>query len=153
MEVKAIAKNIRMSAKKARLVVDVIRGKHVEDALSQLMFINKRAVGPIQKVLNSAIANAENNFNLNRKDLIVRVAKVDEGFTLKRWMPRAFGRATPIRKRACHITVAVGLPKGAKNEEALVEKKVEQKAEKPEVSKVKKNTEKKTEVKKEKETK
>ena len=130
MEVKAVAKNVRMSAKKARLVVDVIRGKQVDDALHQLMFINKRAVGPIEKVLKSAIANAEHNLNLKKSDLIVTVAKVDEGFTMKRWMPRAFGRATPIRKRTCHITVAVGVSgdnaKTAKKEKA-VEKKEETK--------------------------
>lgn len=148
MEVKAVAKNIRMSAKKARLVVDVIRGKQVDDALSQLMFINKRAVGPIQKTLNSAIANAEHNFNLNKKDLIVKVAKVDEGFTMKRWMPRAFGRATPIRKRTCHVTIAVGMPTDKKDkvEAVKTEKKVEKsdaKKDTQEVSKSKKSEDKK----------
>lgn len=108
MEVKAVAKNIRMSAKKVRLVVDVIRGKQAGEALDQLMFVNKRAVTPVEKVLKSAIANAEHNFNLAKDKLYIKEIKVDEGFTIKRWMPRAFGRATPIRKRTSHITVVLG---------------------------------------------
>jgi len=121
MEVKAVAKNVRISAKKARLVVDLIRGKQASEAVSQLMFMHKKAAVPVRKVLESAIANAVHNNNLNKDELIVKVAKVDEGFTMKRWMPRAFGRATPLRKRTCHITVAVG-PAVVAEEEKVADK-------------------------------
>lgn len=126
MEVKAVAKNVRMSAKKVRLVADVIRGNSVNDALQQLMFVNKRAVGPVQKVLQSAVSNAKHNFSLDQDKLYIKEIKVDEAFTIKRWMPRAFGRATPIRKRNSHITVVVaevGAPSTEKKEEKPEAKK------------------------------
>ncbi len=108
MDVKAKAKYIRISPRKVRLVVDVIRGMQVEKALDQLNFINKRATVPVRKLLNSAIANATNNFELEKSNLYIKEIKVDEGPTLKRWMPRAHGRATMIRKRTSHISVILG---------------------------------------------
>lgn len=105
MEVKAIAKNIGMSPKKVRLIVDLIRGKSVQNALDQLAYVKKHAVLPVKKVLESAIANAENNFKLSKESLYVKIVHVGEGFVMKRWMPRAFGRATPLRKRSSHITI------------------------------------------------
>jgi len=105
MEVKAQAKYIRMSPKKLRLVAQLIKGMNVEEATNQLKFTNKRGKGPLLEVLSSAIHNGENNFALKRENLYIKKIVVDEGSTLKRWKPRAFGRATPIRKRSSHITV------------------------------------------------
>ena len=107
MEVKAKAKYIHISPRKTRLVADILRGLTVEKALDQLTFINKGAVRPFSKLLNSAIANAENNFELTKSNLYIKEIKVDEGPTLKRWMPRARGRATPIRKRTSHIDLTL----------------------------------------------
>lgn len=107
MEIKASLKHIRMSPKKIRLVVDVIRGMETGKALDQLKFANKRAVGPIEKLIKSGIANAINNFELDENNLYIREIRVDEGVTLKRWMPRAYGRATPIRKRSSHIILTL----------------------------------------------
>lgn len=107
MQVSAKARYIRMSPKKIRLVLDLIRGLDVEDALRQLQFTNKAAVGPITKLLNSAIANATNNFNLEKSNLFIKEIRADDGPTLKRWKPRAFGRATPIRKRMAHISIVL----------------------------------------------
>jgi large subunit ribosomal protein L22 len=104
----ATARYIRMSPTKARQVVDLIRGRHVEDARRVLTFNERAASEPVLKVLNSAIANAEANRGLPGDELIVSRAWVDEGPTLKRFRPRAQGRATRIRKRTCHISVVVG---------------------------------------------
>ena len=107
MEVKAKAKYIRRSPKKVRLVVDVIRGLDVPIAENQLKFMNKGAVVPILKLLNSAVANAEHNFELKKDNLYIKEIKVDQGPTLKRWMPRAMGRATTIRKKSSHISIVL----------------------------------------------
>ena len=104
----ATAKFIRMSPTKARQVVDLIRGRHVEDARRVLQFTLRGASEPVAKVLNSAIANAEHNRNLPADELVVARAWVDEGPTLRRFRPRAQGRATRIRKRTCHVSVVVG---------------------------------------------
>ena len=105
MEIKASLKNLRMSAQKTRLVVDVVRKLPVLEALDQLKFVNKLAAKPIADLIKSGIANAENTYNLDKANLFIKEIKVDEGFTLKRWMPRAHGRATSIRKRGCHVTL------------------------------------------------
>lgn len=104
----ATARFIRMSPTKVRQVVNLIRGRHVEDARRVLTFSERGASEPVLKVLNSAIANAENNRGLPGDELIVARAWVDEGPTLKRFRPRALGRATRVRKRTCHISVVVG---------------------------------------------
>src|SRR5213079_1740563 len=101
------AKFIRVSPTKVRQVVDLIRWKDIQEARRILTFSPRAARVPVLKVLESAIANAENNFNLDPDELIVSKAYVDEGPTLKRWRPRARGRATRIPKRTCHITVIV----------------------------------------------
>jgi large subunit ribosomal protein L22 len=106
----ATAKYIRMSPTKARQVVDLIRGRHVEDARRVLRFTPRAASAPVGKVLESAIANAEHNGALPADELVVARAWVDEGPTLRRFRPRALGRATRIRKRTCHIAVVVGRP-------------------------------------------
>jgi large subunit ribosomal protein L22 len=106
----ATAKFIRMSPTKARQVVDLIRGRHVEDARRVLRFTSRAASTPVAKVLESAVANAEHNGGLPADELVVARAWVDEGPTLRRFRPRALGRATRIRKRTCHIAVVVGRP-------------------------------------------
>jgi large subunit ribosomal protein L22 len=104
-EVKAVAKWVRMSPRKARLVVDHIRGRSVPEARTVLAFTQRAAAREIEKVLSSAVANAEANHDLNGDDLVVSAAFVDEGPAMKRWRPRARGRAARIRKPTCHITV------------------------------------------------
>ena len=107
MEAKAQARFIRVTPMKARRVVDLIRGKSAPEALAVLQFAPQAASEPVGKVLDSAIANAENNHDLDRESLVVTEAFVDEGPTLKRFRPRAQGRAYRIRKRTSHITVVV----------------------------------------------
>ena len=104
---KATAKTIRTSPRKTRLVVDLIRGKQVGEAISILKFSHNKAAGIVEKVLMSAIANAENNFDLDVEDLVVSEVFVNEGPTMKRFRPRAKGSASPINKRTSHITVVV----------------------------------------------
>jgi large subunit ribosomal protein L22 len=107
MEVAAKLKGARLSAQKARLVADQIRGKSVEEALDLLTFSTKKGADVIKKVLNSAIANAEHNEGADIDELTVSTIFVDEGMTMKRIRPRAKGRADRIFKRTCHITVKV----------------------------------------------
>lgn len=107
MEVKAIARFIRMSPRKVRLVADIVRGMDAPAAVLQLQFIKKRAAIPVGKLLKSAMANAENNFKLNPSEMFVKQIMVDGGPVLKRSRARAFGRAAPIRKRSSHITIVL----------------------------------------------
>ena len=105
MKVRAQAKWVRMSARKARLVLDHIRGRSVPEARTILAFTSRAAATDIEKVLRSAVANAEANHGLDGDDLVVESAFADEGPTLKRWKPRARGRVNRIRKRTCHVTL------------------------------------------------
>lgn len=107
MEVRAIAKHIRISPLKVNYICSEIRGKHVDEALAILQFTPKRGAKVLEKVLNSAIANAENNFNLDRDDLYVSEAYANEGPQMKRWRPKARGMAHPIIKRSSHVGVVV----------------------------------------------
>jgi large subunit ribosomal protein L22 len=107
MEVAAKLSGARLSAQKARLVADQIRGKGVEDALDILTFSTKKGAAIVKKVLESAIANAEHNEGADVDELKVKTIFVDEGVSLKRIKPRAKGRADRITKRTCHITVKV----------------------------------------------
>ena len=107
MEARAIARHIRISPKKVRLVVDQIRGKKIADARSILAFSERTAAEPVAKVLNSAVANAVNNHGMRAESLVVKATYVDEGPTLKRIRPRAKGSASRINKRTSHITVIV----------------------------------------------
>ncbi len=107
MEVVAKLKGAKMSAQKARLVADQVRGKSVESALEILQFSTKKGADIIKKVLESAIANAEHNDGADVDELKVSTIFVDEGMTMKRIKPRAKGRADRILKRSCHITVKV----------------------------------------------
>ena len=106
-EIKAIARYIRMSPYKVRRVLDQIRGRSYRDALIILEFMPYKACEPVLKVLRSAVANAENNAGLDPQKLVVSTAFADGGPSLKRFRPRAQGRAYQIRKPTCHITVAV----------------------------------------------
>ncbi|MEE4661500.1 MAG: 50S ribosomal protein L22 [Halieaceae bacterium] len=112
MEIAAKLKGARISAQKARLVADQVRGKGVEDALNLLAYSNKKAAHIIKKVLDSAIANAENNEGADIDELKISSIYVDEGMTMKRLRPRAKGRADRIFKRSCHITVKVADAEG-----------------------------------------
>jgi large subunit ribosomal protein L22 len=104
-EVRAKAKWVRSSPRKARLVVEHIRGRTVPEARTVLAFSERAVARDVEKVLRSAVANAEANHGLVGDDLVVSAAYVDEGPTIKRWRPRARGRVARIRKRTCHITV------------------------------------------------
>ena len=108
MRVSATAKYLRGSTRKARLVVQAIKGRPVEEAASVLRFMPQHAARDVARVLKSATANAENNLNLPADELVVLDARADEGPTIKRWRPRAQGRAFPIHKPQTHITVTVG---------------------------------------------
>src|SRR3989338_861875 len=127
MQVKAHARHIRMSSRKVRLVIDLIRGARVEKAQTQLRFANKLAAEPVLKLLNSAIANAVNNFQLNKDDLKITSITADEGPILDRWQPRAHGRAMPIRKRSTHISIILEAIPQKENGETSAEKHVSKK--------------------------
>lgn len=104
METKAQAKYIRIAPRKVQVIIPTIKGKKVEEAISILQFMPKKSARILQKVLHSAVANAEQN-KVDIDTLVVKTVMVDSGPTLKRFMPRAMGRATPILKRTSHITV------------------------------------------------
>jgi large subunit ribosomal protein L22 len=108
VQVSASAKYLRGSTRKARLITQAIRGKPVEEATALLRFLPQAAAKDVARVLKSATANAENNHNLSAGDLVILEARADEGPTMKRWRPRAQGRAFPIHKGVTHITVTVG---------------------------------------------
>ena len=107
MEVKATAKHIRRSPRKIRLVMDVVRGKRVEEALAILKFLPHGAANEILSVVKSAAANAENNYQMAPEDLYIKAIFADEGPTVKRFRSRSRGMAAPILKRTSHITVVV----------------------------------------------
>jgi large subunit ribosomal protein L22 len=107
MEVKATAKTLRIPPRKARLVIDLIRGKNADEAAAILRFTPNVAAEAIAKVLKSAVANAVNNNKMDEEKLYVKACYVNEGVTLKRFMPRAKGSASAIHKRTSHITIVV----------------------------------------------
>ncbi|MBV9775018.1 MAG: 50S ribosomal protein L22 [Gemmatimonadetes bacterium] len=112
MQARAIAKNVGMSPRKMRLVMDLIRGRNVNEAYAILKFSKKAATTPIEKTLRSAVANAQQKADqdgafLDVDDLYIREAYVNEGPTMKRFSPRAMGRATPILKRTSQVTIIV----------------------------------------------
>ncbi len=107
MEAKAIAKYVRMSPRKARLVANLIKGKDIQEAEAILRYTPNKAAKVIQKVLLSATANAENNLELNRENLVVKSAIIDQGPSIKRIKPRAQGRADRMVHRTSHVTVVV----------------------------------------------
>ncbi|WP_099975207.1 MULTISPECIES: 50S ribosomal protein L22 [Lactobacillaceae] len=103
----AVVKNVRIAPRKARMVIDLVRGRNAAEALAILQFTPRAGSPIVAKALKSAIANAEHNFDLDAQNLYVSEAFVDEGPTLKRFRPRAKGSASPINKRTSHITVVV----------------------------------------------
>jgi ribosomal protein L22 len=107
VEVRAVARFVRIAPRKARLVMDHIRGRSIEDARALLTHTPRAAAVDIKKLLDSAVANAENNFELDPDDLRIARATADEGPTIKRFRPRAMGRATPIHKRTSHMTITL----------------------------------------------
>lgn len=107
MQVTAHARFVRTGPRKIRAVIDVVRGQDVALARQQLLAMPQAAALPVKKLLDSAIANAEHNFDLQANNLYIATITANEGPTLKRWTPRAFGRATTIRKRSSHITIVL----------------------------------------------
>ena len=153
MKAQATAKlrHLRMTPRKVRLVIDLIRGMKVAEAMVQLDRLHKDAVRPVKKLLESGIANAKNNHNIKEETLVITSAFVDSGPTLHRWMPRAMGRASAIRKRTSHITLVL---EGEVEEKKKAKKKNEKKAEvKKEIIKKKKSKVEEKEVKSKKEEK
>jgi large subunit ribosomal protein L22 len=107
MEVRAVGKYLRVSPYKVRLIADLVRGKKVDEALTMLKFLPKKSGRLINKTLRSAVANAENTHTIDVETLFIKTILVDEGPKLKRWRPRAMGRATRILKRTSHITMVL----------------------------------------------
>jgi large subunit ribosomal protein L22 len=121
MEIKASINDLRMSPRKVRLVIDLVRKMPVDKALAQLKFTNKKATDPVIKMIESAIANGVNTYGVDRNNLFIKEIRSDEGTTLKRWMPKAHGRATVIRKRGAHVQVLLGvLVDSGKHEKKVV---------------------------------
>ena len=125
MKVKAKLKNIRISPRKVRLTADIIRNCDIAEAVFRLDNTVKKSNKPVKKMLLSAVANAENNFNLDRESLVIRDIQVGEGITLKRWMPRAYGRASSILKRSSHIYITLEGKESAKKAVTKKAKKTE----------------------------
>ncbi|QBD80093.1 50S ribosomal protein L22 [Ktedonosporobacter rubrisoli] len=107
MQVRAIAKNIGVSPRKMRLVTNAVKGLRVNEALAVLQFLPQAGATPVRKVVASASANAENNYNLNPDDLYILNIVADDSFRIKRVKPRSHGRAARILRRFCHVTVVV----------------------------------------------
>lgn len=102
---KATLSNFRQPPRKVRLMADYLRGKKVVDALVELKFIGKKSSGPISELISSAVANAENNFKKTKDNLFIKTITIDKGLVMRRFMPRARGRATPLRHRTSHIHI------------------------------------------------
>lgn len=108
MDVKASGKYMRISPQKVRKIVGAVKGQPVENGLNTLKFMPQKAAGIVEKIVRSAVANADENLSMDVDELVIKNIIVDEGPMLKRFRPRARGRATRILKRTCHITVVVG---------------------------------------------
>lgn len=135
MYITARAQQVRMSPRKVRLVLGLIRGMKAEEACHQLMYSSKEAARPILKVIRSAIANAEHNEGMSRATLVIKTATAQDGQTLSRWMPRAHGRATPLKKRSSHITIVLEGPEGTHTPKKQKTKELIKKGEEMEMSK------------------
>ena len=107
MDITAKLRNLRIAPRKVRLIADLVRGRSVESAVAELQFWQKRAAEPIRKLIESAIANAEHNFKVKTDNLVIKSITVNDAVTMKRSLPRAFGRATPIRKRGSHVILVL----------------------------------------------
>ena len=122
METKAFLKHLRISPRKVRLVVDLVRGMKAQRALEYLEFVNKKSSKPLIKLINSAVANSKFNYDIKEDNLYIKTITVGEGPTLKRWRARAFGKAAQIRKRTSHINLVLAEIKDSGKKQA---KKVE----------------------------
>ncbi|HBI17504.1 MAG: 50S ribosomal protein L22 [Candidatus Moranbacteria bacterium GW2011_GWF2_34_56] len=133
MKVKAKLKNLRVSPRKVRISADIVRGCNIEDAIFRLDNTVKKSNEPIKKMLLSAVANAQNNFNLDKESLVIVDIQVGEGITMKRWMPRAYGRASEILKRSSHVYITLegkeGVDKKATKKKSAKKSEVEDKTE------------------------
>ena len=107
MQVTAILNNLRMTPRKVRQLTNLVKGMDIKTAQAQLRFINKKAAGIILKLLNSGLANGKHNFNLDENNLYIKKLVVEAGPSLKRWLPRAMGRTTPILKRTCSVKMVL----------------------------------------------
>jgi len=123
MEIKAKIKNLHIAPRKVRLVAHLIKKMSIAEADQQLQFNLKLTANPLRKLLQSAVANAVNNFHLKKEDLIIKSITVNEGFVLKRWKPRAMGRATQLKKRSTHVVITLATIKKEKKA-APAEKKL-----------------------------
>ena len=124
MEVRAYLRYLNIAPRKTRLVANLVKGMEVEKAKAQLLFCKKRAAKPILKLINSALANARNNLGIDGTFFIKEI-RVDQGPMLKRWMPRAFGRATMIQRKTSHVTLVLEVKEPRKIERKKEEKKEE----------------------------
>jgi len=124
---KAILKNYRQSPRKVRLVADFLRGKNVSMALREVDFLSKRAAHPLKKLIESAVANAKENFGVEKEDLMIKEIQVNKGLTLKRSLPRAFGRASAIHKHSSHVSIILDIV-GKKDSEGNMKEAVETKS-------------------------
>ncbi len=140
LQTKATLRKLRVAPRKVRLLIDLIRGMQVDNAIAQLEISKKEAARPVLKLLKSAIANAQHNHGIKPETLVVKIAFVDGGTTLHRWVPKAMGRATPIRKRTSHITIVL---EGEVDEKVAKKVKAEKKEEKKTKAKDDKKVEKK----------
>ena len=125
---KATLSNYRQAPRKVRLVATSLKGKKVSDASVALRFMPKRAALPLSKLLASAVANALQDSSVRAEDLIVREVRVDKGTNAKRWLPRAFGRASRINKRSSHVTIVLGVAEGKAEKKAKAVKAPKAKA-------------------------
>ena len=132
--INASLKNYRQSPRKVRVVANLVRGKSVENALNTLSFLSKKASDPLYGLLMSAIANAKNNFNIEKDSLMIKEIRVDAGVTLKRRMPRARGSAFPINKRTSHVNLVL-VPKAENKEKEIKAKESKVKSEKVKIDK------------------
>ncbi|MCX7778987.1 MAG: 50S ribosomal protein L22 [Patescibacteria group bacterium] len=130
MQIVAKLKYLRLAPRKVRAVLDVIRGLDVVSAEAQLLHLPKRACRPLLKLLHSAVHNALHQYALRKEDLYIKEIFAHQGPTLYRWLPRAFGRATPIRKRSSHLTIVLSVKEGVVVKEKIREKEKEKEPEK-----------------------
>jgi len=114
MDITARLNFLRIAPRKVRAIAEQLRGLSLDEAESQLMISKRRAAGPFLKLFKSAVANAQNNFSIKKDDLLIKKIDVNEGPTLHRWFPRAFGRAAPINKRSSHLLIVLGAKDGVK---------------------------------------
>ena len=122
MKITAKLNHLRMSPKKIRLVANLVRGMDAKEAEVQLKFLTKKGAEPILKLLNSGVANAQHDFNIEKDNLFISEIQVNEGPTLKRWRARAMGRAAPIMKRTSHINLVLETKKKVKTKKKSVKK-------------------------------